>query len=64
LNWGCTFLGLIGVYRFYVGKVTSGIFQILTFGGLGVWTLIDWIMILGGSFKDKDGFTIKNWNTD
>ena len=60
----CTFLGIIGVHRFYVGKVTSGIFQILTLGGLGVWLLVDWIMILAGSFKDKEGRPVKNWNAE
>jgi len=60
----CTFLGIIGVHRFYVGKVVSGIFMILTLGGLGIWLLVDWIMLLAGSFKDKEGLAIKNWNAD
>lgn len=61
----CTFLGYLGVHRFYVGKVTSGIMQIL-FGWatLFIWPLVDWIMILSGSFKDKDGKVISNWNAN
>lgn len=59
----CTFLGGIGVHRFYVGKVASGVFMILTLGGIGVWLLVDWIMILSGNFRDKDMKVIKNWNT-
>lgn len=55
------FLGVIGVHRFYVGKVGTGIAQILTLGGLGVWTLVDFIMILVGSFKDSDGRTLETW---
>lgn len=55
------FLGVLGVHRFYVGKVGTGVAQILTVGGLGIWTLIDFIMILVGSFKDKDGRTVANW---
>lgn len=51
----CLFLGSIGVHRFYVGKVGTGILQIVTFGGLGIWVLIDLIMIIVGSFKDKNG---------
>ena len=46
----CFFLGPLGVHRFYVRKVGSGIAQILTFGGLGIWVLIDLIMILCGAF--------------
>jgi len=59
----CTFLGGLGIHRFYVGKVTSGIMQIL-FGWatLFIWVLVDWIMILSGSFKDKEGKEISNWN--
>jgi TM2 domain-containing membrane protein YozV len=51
----CIFLGTIGVHRFYVGKVGTGILQILTLGGLGVWTFIDFILILVGKFNDKQG---------
>ncbi len=55
------FLGVIGVHRFYVGKVGTGILMILTLGGLGVWILIDFVMILVGSFKDKQGRVLSNW---
>ena len=51
----CFFLGILGIHRFYVGKTGSGIAQLLTLGGLGVWVFIDWIMIMCGSFKDSDG---------
>lgn len=54
----CLFLGSIGVHRFYVGKVGTGILQIVTLGGLGIWVLIDLIMIIVGSFKDKKGNTL------
>ena len=55
----CFFLGVFGVHRFYVGKIGTGILMILTFGGLGIWSLIDFIMIAVGSFKDKQGYVIK-----
>ncbi len=57
----CFFLGCLGVHRFYVGKVGSGIAQILTLGGFGIWALIDLIMILCGAFKDKEGNAITEW---
>ena len=56
----CFFLGLLGVHRFYVGKVGTGILQLLTFGGLGIWALIDFVMIVCGSFKDGQGLAIKS----
>ena len=56
----CFFLGVLGVHRFYVGKVGTGIIQLLTLGGLGIWALIDLIMIAVGNFKDKQGLVIKN----
>ena len=54
------FLGGLGVHRFYVGKIGTGILQLITLGGCGIWTLIDLIMIITGNFKDKDGYVIKN----
>lgn len=57
----CLFLGVFGVHRFYVGKIGSGIAMLLTLGGLGVWTTIDLIFILVGSFNDKDGKRVFQW---
>ncbi|MEU5942404.1 TM2 domain-containing protein [Micromonospora sp. NPDC047548] len=51
----CFFVGVLGVHRFYVGKVGTGILQLVTLGGLGIWTFIDFIMILVGAFRDKQG---------
>lgn len=49
------FLGMLGIDRFYLGKVGTGILKLITFGGLGIWYLIDLIIILTGSMKSKNG---------
>jgi len=52
-------LGGLGVHRFYVGKIGTGILMLLTFGGLGIWALIDLIVIAVQKFKDSKGLLIK-----
>jgi TM2 domain-containing membrane protein YozV len=51
----CFFLGALGAHRFYVGKIGTGILMLLTLGGLGIWALIDFVMIVIGKFTDKEG---------
>jgi len=58
----CFFLGTFGIHRFYVGKVGTGILMLLTVGGLGIWTLVDFIIIVTGGFKDSAGRYIKASN--
>jgi len=52
------FLGALGVHRFYVGKIGTGILMLITVGGFGVWALIDFIMIAVGKFSDKQGLAL------
>ena len=61
------FFGMLGVHRFYVGKIGSGIAQLLltlsfflSFVSV-VWVIVDWIFILSGAFKDKEGKVITKW---
>jgi hypothetical protein len=51
----CFFLGVFGVHRFYTGHTGIGVVQLLTLGGCGIWALIDFIMIIVGSFRDAEG---------
>ena len=51
----CFFLGVFGIHRFYTGHTGLGIVQLLTLGGCGIWALIDFIMIIVGSFRDAKG---------
>jgi TM2 domain-containing membrane protein YozV len=55
----CFFVGFMGVHRFYVGKIGTGLLQLVTFGGFGIWALVDFVMIVVGNFEDKDGNPIK-----
>jgi len=51
----CIFLGGFGAHRFFVGKIGTALLMIITLGGLGVWWLVDLIVIIVGKFKDKEG---------
>jgi TM2 domain-containing membrane protein YozV len=52
---------VFGVHRFYVGKVGTGILMLFTFGGFGIWALIDLIILVCGAFTDGDGRKLTQW---
>jgi TM2 domain-containing membrane protein YozV/competence protein ComGC len=54
-------LGNFGVDRFYLGYTTSGIFKILTLGGLGIWSFVDLIRIVFGKMRDRQGRQLKGY---
>lgn len=49
------FLGQLGVDRFYLGYIGLGLLKLFTFGGCGVWWLIDIILIATKKVNDVDG---------
>ena len=51
----CFFVGGLGIHRFYLGYTWQGIVQLLTAGGCGVWSLIDFVRICMGTLKPKGG---------
>lgn len=51
----CFFLGCFGVHRFYLGYTTFGLIQLFTCGGFGIWSLIDFILLIVDQITDKQG---------
>ena len=47
------FFGFLGIDRFYIGNVLLGILKLVTFGGLGIWTVLDWFLIMGATKKSN-----------
>jgi TM2 domain-containing membrane protein YozV len=54
-------LGSLGVDRFYLGKIGTGVVKLLTIGGLGIWSIIDLIIVLTGNMRDKNGYPLEGY---
>ena len=51
----------LGIHRFYVGKIGTGVLMLVTAGGLGIWVIIDFVWILVGTSTDKQSRLVANW---
>lgn len=57
-------LGVFGAHRFYAGKIGTGLLMLCTAGGLGIWYLVDNVMIAAGGFRDAEGLLISRWDPE
>ena len=48
-------VGMLGVDRFYLGKIGTGILKLITGGGFGIWYIVDIVLIAVGDMRDKNG---------
>ncbi len=58
LSW---LVGSLGIDRFYLGKVGTGLLKLVTLGGLGLWTFVDLLVVLCGGQRDSDGLPLAGY---
>lgn len=57
----CLFGGFLGLHRFYVGRVMTGLLWMVTLGFCGIGWLIDLLVIALGGFRDNAGAPLRVW---
>ena len=57
----CSGFGVFGAHRFYAGKTKTAKAMLFTIGGLGIWYVIDLVLVLFGEFTDTEGRKITKW---
>ena len=58
----CIFFGWLGVHRFYVGKVGTGLLYMFSAGALYIGWIVDIISIAKGTFRDSNGLLLVKEN--
>ena len=55
----CIFLGVLGVHRYYVGKIGTGVIWTLTAGFFGIGWIVDIFTVALGGFYDVNGYVVR-----